>query len=248
MKDRDNEEQPATSRVAEVAAVLGRRIAEGRYPPDSTLPTEPELADALGVGRNAVREAVKMLAGKGLLRTSRRAGTIVQPHADWNLLDPDLLSWSLESPQARERLLDELMDLRWMIEPEVAAQAARKVTTVQCLRMWEAFEAMERERDDPVASIDADILFHRRLFEAADSRLLLSIFTAFSVLLRVNFATANEHDNAFVSNLEEHKAVLEAVQRRDADGAAAAMRKLLANNRADIERVRALSRGEMAQA
>jgi GntR family transcriptional regulator, galactonate operon transcriptional repressor len=246
-KDRDGEERSAGSRVSEVAAVLGRWIAQGRYPPASTLPTEPEIADALGVGRNAVREAVKMLAGKGLLRTGRRAGTIVQPHAEWNLLDSDLLSWSLESTETRGRLLDELMEMRRFIEPEAAALAAQQATTVQCLRMWEAFEAMERHRDDPLAAVDADILFHRRLFEAAGSRLLLSVFRSFSVLLRVNFATANEHGDAFAANLDEHKAVLEAVQRHDPDGARAAMLKLLARNRADVERVRMLMAAEAVE-
>ena len=75
-----------------VARQIGTAIVRGDHPPDTALPVEPAIAATLGVSRNLVREAVKTLVGKGLLRTGRRAGTIVQPPSAWNLLDPDVLA------------------------------------------------------------------------------------------------------------------------------------------------------------
>nr|WP_242468905.1 FCD domain-containing protein [Rhodovibrio salinarum] len=232
------ESGPREGRVHEVADTLGRRITGGVYSPGEALPTEPELASALGVGRNAVREAVKMLAGKGLLRTSRRAGTIVQPLSQWSILDNSVIAWLLENPGDRERLLDELAEMRAIIEPEAAALAAKRAKMSQVLRLWEALEAMETRPEVSEAALDADIEFHRVIFEAADSRLLLGMFHAIELLLRVNFATGMLAGSAFAENLAHHRRLAEAVQRRDADAARRLIQELAARNREDVKRAR----------
>jgi DNA-binding FadR family transcriptional regulator len=71
--------RPARSLVAQALNTLGRAIARGDHQPGANLPTEPELALSLGVGRNVVREAVKILTSKQMLKTERRAGTTVLP-------------------------------------------------------------------------------------------------------------------------------------------------------------------------
>src|SRR6202166_5359930 len=78
IKARERESARSVSVVERLVSALGRDIAGGVWKPDETLPTEPEIAHRLGAGRNAVREAVKILAAKGLLRTERRAGTIAR--------------------------------------------------------------------------------------------------------------------------------------------------------------------------
>ena len=232
---------PRAGRVEAVAETLGRRIAAGRHPPDTALPTEPELAAALGVGRNVVREAVKMLAGKGLLRTGRRAGTIVRPQEEWNVLDASLLTWLLDNPEERHCLIDELIELRAIIEPEAVALAAERAKVSQTLRIWEAFEAMEAAAAGPASAVDPDVLFHRLLFEAADSRLLLGMFRAFELLLRVNFSASLMDGSAFTDNLGFHRRIAVAVQNGDPEQARAAMRELVAKNRADVARARNLA-------
>ncbi|MBK1670220.1 hypothetical protein CKO28_19485 [Rhodovibrio sodomensis] len=227
-------------RVHEVADTLGRRIAGGVYQPGQSLPTEPELARALGVGRNAVREAVKMLAGKGLLRTGRRAGTIVQPHAEWSLLDTSVIGWLLENPSDRARLVDELVEMRAIVEPEAVALAAERAKMSQVIRLWEAVEAMETLPEISAAALDADIRFHRVIFEAADSRLLLGMFHAIELLLRVNFATGMLAGSAFAENLAHHRAIAHAVQHRDGAEARHLMHELVARNREDVKRARRL--------
>src|SRR5690606_20537985 len=73
--------------------LLGRRIASDVYLPGEIMPTEAELAESLNVSRATIRDAVKVLSGKGLVRTARRYGTRVRPVEEWNLLDADVVSW-----------------------------------------------------------------------------------------------------------------------------------------------------------
>jgi GntR family transcriptional regulator, galactonate operon transcriptional repressor len=78
-----------TGAAKQAVAVLGRRIANDLYRPGEIMPTELELAESLGVSRATVRDAIKVLSGKGLVRTARRYGTRVRPVEEWNLLDAD---------------------------------------------------------------------------------------------------------------------------------------------------------------
>src|SRR6202048_5085573 len=107
IKARERESARSVSVVERLVSALGRDIAGGVWKPDETLPTEPEIAHRLGAGRNAVREAVKILVAKGFVRTERRAGTIVRPESCWNLLDPEVLTWILSAPAHRDHLLGE---------------------------------------------------------------------------------------------------------------------------------------------
>ena len=114
-KTKERESSRSISVVDQLVSALGRDIAGGTWKPEETLPTEPEIAHRFGAGRNAVREAVKILAAKGFVRTERRAGTIVRSESCWNLLDPEVLSWILSAVANRDHLLDELSELRSII-------------------------------------------------------------------------------------------------------------------------------------
>lgn len=229
----------ARTLVDATVEAIGRAIVAGAHPPDATLPVENEIAASLGVGRNVVREAVKILSGKHLLRTERRRGMTVLPKFEWNLLDDEVLAWSLEREDLRDDLLDELTVLRMMVEPEVAAHAATAATTVEVLRLFEAVERMEEHASGERAeAIEADVLFHRRMFEAAHNAILLALMRPVFALLRANFASAMERDAGTHYYVEEHRRVADAVQRRDPEGARQAMRRLLKNNARHIDETR----------
>ena len=68
--------------VKSVVDILGKRIAAGQYHEGETLPIEQQLAQSLGVGRNALREAVKVLSGNGLISTATRSGTRIRPKSE----------------------------------------------------------------------------------------------------------------------------------------------------------------------
>ena len=153
---------------------VGRAIVNGFHKPASILPVEEMLAVRHAVGRNVMREAIKILAEKRLLRTERRAGTAVLPESDWNFLDHEVIAWTIEDAGARDRIVDELSALRLIVEPEVAALAARSASAAQVLRLFEAV-GLREEASTERATIEADIAFHQRLFEATQNRLLFSL-------------------------------------------------------------------------
>ncbi len=225
----DNPGIRSARKIRFVVDAIGSSIASGEFRPGEVLATESVMGQQLQVGRNVLREGLKILAGKGLVRTVRRAGTSVLAQTEWNMLDPDVLRWILAAPHRRAEMLGELAALRRTIEPEVAALAARNATTTEILRLFECYEEMERLRSEPSRAIDADIAFHQRLFEAAHSALLSSLFRAFVVLLRANFEITVVR---YADNLTQHRLVAEAVRDRDPAAARAAMLRLLDNNEA----------------
>lgn len=214
-------------KIRRVVDTIGASIAGGKLSPGEALPVEAILCQQLDVGRNVLREGLKILAGKGLVRTVRRAGTSVLPKSHWNMLDPDILHWILATEDFRAEMLRELAALRRVIEPEVAALAAANATTTEVLRLFEAFEKMKRFEGDPARAIEADISFHERMFEAAHSPLLSSLLRAFIVLLRANFEITVK---GYSGNLIEHLLAAEAIRDRNPKAARAAMLRLLANN------------------
>jgi GntR family galactonate operon transcriptional repressor len=222
---------------------LGVLILSGSYPPGTALPIEAELCTALGVGRNVMREAVKTLVGKGLLRTARRGGTIVRPREDWSWLDTDTLTWALEAPSMRAPLLQDLAGLRMMIEPEVAAITATNATTVETLRIFEAFESMRQHVNDPQEAIEADIAFHERVFAASHNRLAATLLRVVTALLRANFELTIRQNGAFIRNLDEHLGIARAIQARDANAARQETRKLLLKNEDDLRTMIDLQNG-----
>ena len=98
--------------VKSVVDIVGKRIASGEYSEGETLPVEQQLADSLGVGRNALREAIKVLSGKGLISTAPRSGTKIRPRDEWNMLDPDVLSWHADPETATLEFLLALLEIR----------------------------------------------------------------------------------------------------------------------------------------
>jgi DNA-binding FadR family transcriptional regulator len=208
-------ESHAESLAERAARVIGGAIVNGDHRPGAVLPVEADLAGSLGVSRNVVREAVKTLAAKGLLRTNRRGGTVVLPVARWNLLDLQVVGWALAAQAHRGVALAELAQLAAMVVPEIAALAARHATTAQALRLAEACEAMAAA---DACAIDAQIAFLTHLFEAGRNRIAASLVPAFAALWRA----------APLRNDAAYRAVAEAVQRRDGTAARQGMVHLLA--------------------
>jgi GntR family transcriptional regulator, galactonate operon transcriptional repressor len=238
-KSKTRQSARTVSVVDRLVSALGRDIAAGVWKPGATLPTEPEIAHRLGAGRNAVREAVKILAAKGFVRTERRAGTIVRPEFCWNLLDPEVLNWILSASANRDHLLDELSELRSIIEPAAAALAATHASAMETLRIFEAYDQMEKLHAEIPKTIDADIAFHELLFEASHNRLLVALVPAFSLLARTNFEISIRAGKPASRNLKEHRQIVEAVSRRDPEAARRASRKLIAKNATDLaEKIR----------
>ncbi|MFN3614799.1 MAG: FadR/GntR family transcriptional regulator, partial [Rubrimonas sp.] len=220
---------PLPTGVARVAVeALGRRIVNDVYAPGSLMPTEPELAASLGVSRATVRDAVKVLSGKGLVRTARRYGTRVRPVDEWSLIDGDVVSWHDPAHPRVRRLFAETTELRAILEPAAAALAARRAGPDQLRTLREAAEAMQPDDQDIAALFAADCRFHVTLLEMTDNSVMRQLRQIIVTMLRVSYEYGViDPRNARVSR-EGHIAVAEAIAARDPAGAQAAMAAMLA--------------------
>lgn len=224
--------------VSDTVEMLGRRIVRGEVAPGKTLPVEQDMCDELGVSRNVVREAVKTLSGKNLIRSARRAGTIVEPREFWNLLDPQVLSWMLSEEETRAPLVHALSELRAIIEPEAAALAAERASTSQILRLFEIYNDMTAHARDPLRAIESDVAFHVTILDATGNILLRTFAEPFGQLLKANFSLSIQVNDAFIRNLTEHEEIAKAIRDRDANRARELTRLLLTKNEADLEQYR----------
>ncbi len=96
---------------------IGIRIIRGVYCESNNFPTEAALSAEFGVSRNVTREAIKILAAKGLIASRPRKGISVMPTSNWNLFDSDILHWTIDHAQT-SKLYNQLQQLRLAIEPE----------------------------------------------------------------------------------------------------------------------------------
>lgn len=225
-----------SGRVASVVSTLGERIVAGEYAPGEALPIEPELAEALEVGRTALREAIKILSGKGIVDTGPRSGTRVRPRNEWNMLDADIIAWTAVSGD-RERFIDDFAEVRRLIEPEAAALAAKRARRREVADLLAAVEEMELAIGDDERSLEADLRFHSLLVQASHNAILASFQTSLSAMLRVDFEIAMTQPEAYAQNIDLHVAVAEAVAEGDAQAARAASLRLIDANVRDVSTV-----------
>jgi GntR family transcriptional repressor for pyruvate dehydrogenase complex len=219
-----------TKLFEQIVEQIQGRIVRGDLRAGDRLPPERTLAVSFGASRTAVREALKTLAQMGLIEMAPGRGTTVADntsHAMRSSLGLLLRVNHLHGP-------DNLVELREIIEPEIAALAARRADPQQVTGLRAAVGAMDQALRSAPEYIRADNLFHRTLAEATRNPLILSLVDSIVDLLSEQRAQIFRVDGGPERGQVYHKAMLEAVERRDADAAREAMRAHLAQVRADV--------------
>lgn len=220
------------SRPVGAAAVLGRRIVSGDLKPGSILPNLDDLAVELSVSRPSMREAMKLLAGKGLVDARPRRGTVVRPRSEWSRLDPDVLVWQIgEVPNAA--FVRSLFEVRSIVEPEAAALAASRAPEAALSEIGLAFEAMAASDPSSPELIKADVAFHQAILTGTGNEFLAAFAPAIETSLTVAFGVqrlARLNQEHFVPS---HRAIYDAIRRGDPEGARHAFRSLLATAESD---------------
>ena len=217
---------PDRARHAQVVHGLGARIVRGGLAPGDAVPTEEELISELHVGRSALREGVKVLAGKGLLESRTSAGTRVRPRESWNLLDPDVLTWRF-APAPGAGDIRALAGLRVALEPGAARLAAETATAAQHSTIAAAMAQLWATADDPEAFVQADLDFHRAVFSAANNDLLLYIHDVVSVALGAIRPLPGRPAGHTPQMLPNHERVAVAIRRGHHRKAEDAMREIV---------------------
>jgi len=217
-----------------VVSELGLRILDGTYAPDEAIPTEPELMAELNVSRTLLREAIKILAAKGLIESRTKSGTRVRSRKHWNLLDSTVLDLYCRVVDYSD-FARSFQQIRLIIEPEAAALAAEQHHARQIKALDDAYRAMAGAGDINVWT-DADLRFHEAILDATGNPFMRPlgslIRTALETLL---FQSAKGSANPF-NSLMEHRHVLEAIRKRDSSAARRAMKTLLAGTGLSISK------------
>jgi GntR family galactonate operon transcriptional repressor len=218
-------------RIMSVVTTLGSEIARGERSPGSFIAPEHELALRFGVGRGVIREAMKTLAGKGLVSVAPREGTKVLPRSNWVLMDRDILSWMRREGTFDAELLSALEEFRSIFEPESAALAATRADEGDRLKISTSFDEMAAATTDEEA-VAADIRFHLAILDATRNPVLQSFRGTIEALLSALFV---ETVGAFKENLANHGTVADAIAKGDGQAARMAMRNVLATTREHIQ-------------
>jgi DNA-binding FadR family transcriptional regulator len=206
--------EPPRTVFRQVVDTLGAAVLRGDYS-DGPLPVEADLAASLGVGRNLLREAIKVLASKGLVAVGPKIGTRALPRSDWNLLDPDVLLWLSETEGAMTHSFD-LVEFRLIVEPRAAHLAARRATEIERKYITASYEAYEECLTRPELIVDRDLVFHQAIHNASHNALLASIGWRLGTLMRRQVLTTTDYPGAFERGLPLHKELAEAIAARDA--------------------------------
>lgn len=221
-----------------VVEELGRRILAGEIAEGAILDI-PSIETDLDVSRTVLREALRVLRAKGLVDARPKRGTFVQPRAQWQLLDPDVVRWRFESSIEDGRLLDDLAEVRGILEPASARLAALRRTDEDIAALEQALAQMRAAARGEGDAVAADLAFHRSLLAATHNELLVSM----EVVLETGLAARDRLVHGAVQDDDPtpaHAAVLDALRARDTDGAAAAVSALLAKSLLDIDKARAV--------
>lgn len=201
-----------------VADVMGK-IARKELNGGDRLPTEAELAEAYGVGKSTIREAVQTLSAKGLLIARQGSGTVVAPVEQWSSLDPDFLEVTLGDDRFAH-----LIEARTIFEPSIARLAALRASDeeVQTLRdICAKHHQIDVEDRQEHARIDID--FHAALAAATHNPVLESMHSSITGLGReLRFASA-EVPGAIERAIVWHEQIMEAIQHHDPLAAESAM-------------------------
>ncbi|KUL61488.1 MULTISPECIES: FadR/GntR family transcriptional regulator [unclassified Streptomyces] len=203
--------------VEQAAARLREQISGGHWPVGTKLPGETTLAKELGVGRSTLREALRALAGAGLVRARQGAGVFVtatEPVADW-------------PARLRRAAVTDVYEVRMLVEVQAARLAALRRTDEDIAAMRAALDGRRAAAaEDDAAFVDADIALHAAIVAAARNPVLDDLFAEFMPALRQGLVDlleltglrgeeANHGDAA-------HAELVRAVEAKDAEGAARA--------------------------
>lgn len=209
-------------RYEQVAAQIQRLVNEGVLKPGDKLPPERELARQFGVGRSSLRDAIRTLEVMGVVESRHGAGTVIRD------LDTDTLVVPLASALLRKReMVAELLEVRRMIEPALAARAARNATAEQIATMEEilARQLAKVRRGEP--TIEEDSEFHAALVHAARNSVVLRVLDVLMDLLRESRAKSLQSPGRLEKSCAGHLRILRAIKRRDSAAAEAAVKKHL---------------------
>lgn len=211
----------------QVVEGIGSAIVSGKYPQGSILPRDEELAGQFGVSRTVLREAMKTLSAKGMIVARTRVGTRVCDRLQWNLFDAEVLVWHLNA-YPDMGFLDQLFEMRLTMEPAAAAMTATRATPEEITALYTHVTEMSSAGNDKAFAM-ADLALHRAITKASGNVFMHSVGTLIEAALLTIFRLSSPASEPLIQQdvAETHLRIVEAIARRDPDGAEQAMRAVI---------------------
>ncbi len=229
-----------TGAVKDTVEALGQQIVGGSVPPGANLPREDELVEQFAVSRTVIREAIKVLSGKGIVRTARRYGSIVSPLDRWNMLDPDVIRWHGPDSPLSPKLYQDVTELRIIFEPEAAALAAQNATDEESARILTAAMGIHPDAGES-AMIGADFAFHSMILRASGNMMLSQMENLIYAVLIFSYSAGRKKAPEEEVSRQNHIRVAQAIVDRSPENARANMRGMLSQNIAVARKISALA-------
>lgn len=209
-----------------IARDLGIAITSGKYRPGDVLVGEIASSAKLEISRTAYREAVRILAAKGLVESKPKVGTTVSPRNTWHMLDPDVLAWAFESEPDLD-LLESLFELRNIVESAAAGLAAIRRSTDDLDTMRDGIERMSQHTLATEEGRQGDMDFHAALLQATGNPYIISLTTGVNAAVRTTTVFKQREHPLRRDPVPDHLRVFQAIAGRDAERAEHEMRALI---------------------
>jgi len=223
-----NKEKPFFNRVEreetlsqKVHSQIQNAIMQKVFLPGDRLPGEIELGEMFGVSRTAIREALRMLAARGLIEIRKGSGAFVNDFSVANVIDPFNQFLELKCGQASHLYL---VQMRCMIEPEIARMAATRCSQDDLSFLTENLEQMKAHFDHPQEMIKIDIKFHRKLANTLENPLVPVIMEPIFQLMPKFISSTYRQERAPDLAIDYHTQILKALNERNGNAAYQAMK------------------------
>ena len=216
----------------QIVSQIEQRIEKGELKVGDQLPSERELAEQFAVSRTAVREAVKALREKGLVEILAGRGTFITDGTSDKIRNSLGLLMKIGNTKGSANLVE----VREILEPEIAALAATRITDEYIVAMQDAVNIMEvaTASNNSEAFVEADLDFHLALAEATQNPIIPALMDSVIDLLREQRKRTGNVSGGLARGQYHHKIILEAVIKRDPDAARQAMQNHLQQVREDL--------------
>ncbi|WP_280525498.1 FadR/GntR family transcriptional regulator [Acuticoccus sediminis] len=216
---------PGATLLVVTVEAIARRIVTGEVPVGGIIPNESEIVDELGVSRTVVREAVRTLVAKGMLRTRRRLGTEVTPVDSWSLFDRSVIDWRIRY-DPDDKVLDDLVDFVMAVEI-IACNRCAEDASFDRAGLQAAFRAMEQANTaDRLQLAEVEYAYHSLLIDGAKNMFCSHVYsvieTALTTFISPLFLDGASHTEA----LSDHRALTKAIVDGDTNAARAAVEQL----------------------
>jgi len=212
-----------SSAATQAMRVIREMIVDGRLVPGQRLPAERELSEMLRISRPTLRETIRSLVSLNILESRQGSGTYVGALDTAALLEPLQFVMALSG-----RTVEELFEARLLIEPALAALAASRADAGQV--------AVMRVVLAEAPPVEADVALHRLVAEASGNKLLATMLQTLATLGQASRARTSARPGVLRRTAAEHKAIVDAIDRRDPDAARAAMTEHLERIAAEARR------------